>query len=131
MTKDVKPVHVGAFAALRRLAQPRIPREACDLCSVPLGPVHRHLLAMATGKIVCACDACALLFEGVVGGRFKLIPRDARRLAEFQMTDVEWERLALPIQLAFIFHSSRTGKLTAIYPSPGGGTESLLTLENW
>jgi hypothetical protein len=47
------------------------------------------------------------------------------------MTDIEWERLALPIQLAFVVQNSRTSKPTAVYPSPGGGMESLLTLENW
>jgi hypothetical protein len=67
----------------------------------------------------------------VIGGRFKLVPRDARLLADFQVTDAEWEGLALPINLVFMFHNSRTKKLTALYPSPAGATESLLPLANW
>jgi len=101
------------------------------LCSVPLAPDHRHLWETVHDQIVCAFDGCALRFEAVLDGRFKLIPRDARLLADFQVSDQEWETLALPINLVFIFHSSRTKKLTAMYPSPAGATESLLPLENW
>ena len=59
------------------------------------------MLEMATRKIVCACDACTTTFVPVVEGRFKVIPRDARALADFQISDMAWEGLALPINLAF------------------------------
>ena len=60
--------------------------------------------------MVCACDPCALRFQDVVGGRFKLIPRGARTLPGFEITDAQWEQLALPISLAFFFHNGTTGK---------------------
>ncbi len=47
------------------------------------------------------------------------------------MTDGEWESLALPIDLAFFFYSTPQQKMTAMYPSPAGPTESLLTLTAW
>jgi hypothetical protein len=47
------------------------------------------------------------------------------------MTDPEWESLALPIDLAFFFYSTPAGKMTALYPSPAGPTESLLPLTAW
>jgi len=131
MTKNVESGAVKSLGILRRLAQPRQAQERCELCSIPVAPDHRHLMEMANGQIVCACDPCAVRFEAVIGGRFKLIPRNARLLADFEVSDVEWDRLALPINLVFIFHSSRTRKLTAMYPSPAGATESLLPLENW
>jgi len=121
----------NSLAALRNLAQPRRPLERCELCCAPLAPEHRHLLQMAENKIVCSCDPCALRFQGVVDGHFKLIPRDARLLADFQLSDVDWEALSLPINLVFIFHSSRAAKFLAMYPSPAGATESLLPLANW
>jgi hypothetical protein len=88
-------------------------------------------LEIASRKIVCACDACALRFQDVAGGRFKLVPRDARALTDFNISDSEWEALALPINLAFFFYSTLSGKMTAMYPSPGGATESLLPLTAW
>jgi hypothetical protein len=121
----------GPLAALRRYARPRDPEERCDLCNMTLAPTHRHLLELASRGIVCACDACALRFQGVVGGRFKLIPRDARPVPGLLMSDAQWEGLALPINLAFFFFSSPAGKMTALYPSPAGATESLLPLEMW
>ena len=36
----------------------------------------------------------------------------------------------IPINVAFFF-SSEPGRVTALYPSPAGATESLLTLEAW
>src|SRR4051794_40298197 len=121
----------GPFMALRRLAQPRKAQEICELCSLELSSEHRHLLEVAKRQIVCACSACALRFENVVGGRYKLIPRDARRLTDFQISDEQWESLALPIALAFFFYSTPSGKMTAMYPSPAGATESLLSVESW
>ncbi len=37
----------------------------------------------------------------------------------------------IPIEMAFFFHSSVLGRVTAHYPSPAGATESLLELETW
>jgi Family of unknown function (DUF5947) len=119
------------LATLRRLARVRTRQERCDLCSVPLTPAHRHLLEMAQGRIVCACDPCALRFQSVVDGKFRLIPRDARVLEDFRISDAQWESLALPINLAFFFHHSTRGKMVAMYPSPAGATESLLPLDSW
>ena len=89
------------------------------------------MLEMATRKIVCACDACTMTFVPVVEGRFKVIPRDARSLPEFEISDPDWEGLALPINLAFFFYDSPNEKMTALYPSPAGATESLLPLTAW
>ncbi|MGB8343118.1 MAG: DUF5947 family protein [Chthoniobacterales bacterium] len=133
----------SSFAALRRFvgtprntpqgdgAAPPQEAEHCELCSVRLAPTHRHLLEMATRRITCACDPCALRFENVIEGKFKLIPRDARPLPDFQMTDAEWEGLSLPISLAFFFYDTPNQKMAAYYPSPAGATESLLPLTAW
>ncbi len=118
------------LATLRRLAQPRAQVEGCEFCSLPLVQGHRHLLELPARKIVCACDACALRFENVIG-RWKLIPRDSLRLPDFRMTDAQWEGLSIPIALAFFFRRTPPGKVVAMYPSPGGATESLLPLSNW
>jgi hypothetical protein len=121
------------FATLRRFAvtrgQPVL--ERCELCSIGLPPEHRHLLETASHKIICACDPCALRFESVRDGRFKLIPRDARSLPDFHLTEAQWNDLALPIDLAFLVYSSPTKKMMALYPSPAGATESLLSLGAW
>jgi hypothetical protein len=119
-----------AVAMLRRFARQRDAAEQCEFCSVALAPGHRHLLEVAARKIICACDPCALRFESAVG-RFKLIPRDARALPAFQITDEQWEALALPINLAFFFRSTPAGRVVALYPSPAGPTESLLPLASW
>ncbi|PZR73880.1 MAG: hypothetical protein DLM52_10325 [Chthoniobacterales bacterium] len=89
------------------------------------------MLETATRRIVCACGACTMTFVPVVNGRFKVIPRDARALPEFRMSDAEWENFALPISLAFFFYNTPNEKMVAMYPSPAGATESLLPLTAW
>jgi hypothetical protein len=138
----------NAFTTLRRLAALRVPEnghtapgtapaaigtepEKCELCSIPLPPEHRHLLETGKRRIACSCDACGLRFADVVGGRFQLIPRDVLSLPDFKLSDGEWEALSLPIDLAFFFRHSPDGKIVALYPSPAGATESLLSLEAW
>jgi hypothetical protein len=117
------------FAVARQVGAPV--REYCELCRAPLAPEHRHLLEMSTHKITCACDPCALRFEMVLDGRYKLIPRDAHALRDFHLSDAEWDDLALPIDLAFIVNSTAAKRMLALYPSPAGATESLLTLSAW
>lgn len=121
-----------AFADLRRfVGRTPAPVERCDLCSAALGPEHRHLLEPTGGKLLCACGACSVLFGGQGGTKYKLIPRRVRTLPHFQMSDAEWSALLLPINMAFFVHSTPRGRVMAIYPSPAGPTESLLSLEAW
>ena len=47
------------------------------------------------------------------------------------MTDDQWENLHLPISMAFFYFSTPMKKQVAMFPSPAGATESLLTLEAW
>lgn len=123
-----------AISALRRFVRP--PAESrvedrCELCRTRLNPFHRHLLDPATRQVLCACDPCALRFQSVVNGKFRLIPRDARSLPGFTLTDAQWDSLLLPINLAYFFHHSGLHRPVAMYPGPAGATESLLTLKSW
>ena len=55
----------------------------------------------------------------------------SRLLADFQISDAEWDSLLIPINLAFFFENSLNSRVGALYPSPAGATESLLPLEAW
>jgi Family of unknown function (DUF5947) len=121
----------NVFTTLRRFTRPRAALKRCELCGAGLAVEHRHLLEMSNSQVVCACDGCALRFQAVLDGRFRLIPRSIRALPELIWTDVEWETLALPINLAFFFQSTLEKRSKAMYPSPAGATESLLPLTAW
>jgi hypothetical protein len=105
--------------------------ERCELCSARLGPMHQHLLDPKKREIVCACEGCAILFVGQAGAHFLRVPRRIRGLMEFQIDDLEWESLMIPINLAFFYRDGATDRVRAMYPSPAGATESLLSLESW
>ncbi|MBV8968077.1 MAG: hypothetical protein JO331_03325 [Verrucomicrobia bacterium] len=121
----------NVIRTLRRFRQRTIRQETCELCSAGLSQNHRHLLEVSAGQIVCSCDPCALRFQSVVGGRYKLIPQDVWYFPKFNLTDQEWEGLALPINLAFFSYSTPGCRMKAFYPSPAGATESLLPLDTW
>lgn len=127
-------------SALRRFAQKREPERApaaqaehCELCSEVIPSEHRHLLELSSRALICACQACALLFseEGAGAGKYKLVSRRYLSLLDFQMTDQQWDELMIPVNMAFIFRSSGSKHVMAFYPSPAGATESLLDLEGW
>ena len=61
------------------------------------------------------------------------IPPEHRHLflEDFEMSDVQWERLRIPVDMAFFFYSTPAEKVVAFYPSPMGPTESLLKLNTW
>ena len=119
------------FAALRRMARRGPEVERCELCGAELPPEHTHLLEPPTWKLICSCEPCAILFHGHASARYRRVPRDVVFLPDFRMTDMQWESLHLPINLAFFFFSSPAGRVVAMFPSPAGATESLLTLESW
>ena len=120
-----------AFGTLRRFARERAPQERCDLCSVELPPDHQHLLSPASRQLLCACDACAILFDSQADQKFRRVPRRVRLLAEFRLSDAQWESLLIPVGMAFFFESAAAARVMAYYPSPAGATESLLSLESW
>jgi hypothetical protein len=120
-----------AFARLRQLARKRTAAERCDMCSQELASEHEHLVEPANRRLICACGACAILFEGQAGAKFKRVPRQVLFLRDFHLTDAQWDGLMVPIEMVFFFHSSLHGKMIALYPSPAGPTESLLSLDTW
>jgi hypothetical protein len=131
MAPVLPPQQESAFAALRQFARKRSTAEHCEMCSRELPPEHEHLVEPANRKLICACMACAFLFEGHAGLKFKRVPRDVLFLKDFQLTDPQWDALMVPIDMAFFFHSSPHRKVIAFYPSPAGPTESLLSLDSW
>jgi len=123
---------VNNFDLLRRFVRERpVAAERCDLCSVELGPDHAHLVEPATRRLICACQACAILFSGGAETKYRRVPDRVQYLPNFHLTDLQWEALAIPIDMAFFFQSSAAGKVIVLYPSPAGATESLLDLESW
>ena len=126
-TSSVDP----AFTTLRQFARSKRPLERCELCSAGLGREHPHLVEVALRQIVCACEACATLFDGMAGGKYKCVSRRVQFLDNFQLTDVQWESLLIPINMAFFFRSSTEGRTVTLYPSPAGAVESLLPLDAW
>jgi hypothetical protein len=124
-----------AFGALRQFTgKRRLTARAvdfCELCSAALGHEHPHLVELVSRQILCACDACAMLFDGMEKSHYKRVPRDAQFLADFVMSDGQWESLMIPINMAFFFNSSTEGRMVALYPSPAGAVESLLPLDAW
>jgi hypothetical protein len=101
------------------------------MCSAELSAEHPHLVEPANRQLICACEACAILFSGQADMKYKRVPRRARALPDFQLTDGQWDSLMIPIQLAFFFQSTPDTRVVALYPSPAGATESLLALDSW
>ena len=118
-----------ALNRVRQFAARSSRTERCELCGGDVASAHEHLLDLAERRLICACGACAVLFERATTR--KRVPRRVRLLTDFQMSDAEWDALGIPINLAFFVTSSPHGRVTAYYPSPAGAMESLLSLDAW
>lgn len=118
------------FGTLRQFTRRERPLERCELCSLGLRPDHPHLVEVAHRRLLCTCDACAVLFSGQ-GVKYKRVPRRVRSLTGFNLSDAEWDSLMIPINMAFFFCNSLENRVVTLYPSPAGATESLLDLESW
>jgi hypothetical protein len=120
---------MSSVASLRRMARPAADGERCDLCRTAVPDGHRHLLQLAERRILCVCEPCRALRAGDP----ELRPVGTRTLwlEDFELPDELWASFQIPIGLAFFLHSSVTGSIVAMYPSPAGATESELRLQKW
>ena len=107
--------------------------QRCELCAERLPDSHGHLVDLTDRAIGCACRACYLLFtsEGAGGGRYRAVPDRYRYLARLPISAAAWDRLGVPVGMAFFFHNSTQQQVVAFYPSPAGATESQLDLAAW
>jgi hypothetical protein len=124
---------LGRLARRDARAAPPQPPEHCELCGEPIEPEHRHLLDLENRQLLCSCRACSILFDRpeAPSTRYRLVPSRRLRLEDFELDEQTWERLRLPVEMAFFFHSSAAGRVTAFYPSPMGATESRLEIDAW
>jgi hypothetical protein len=127
-----------AGSRLRRLAERSrgeraLAQERCELCGGAIPAEHRHVLDLTSRELMCACRACAVLFDSNAagGGHYKLVSERRLRIVDFELDDVAWDELRIPVEMAFFFDSSQAERVVAFYPGPMGATESLLELEAW
>jgi hypothetical protein len=131
MPTEPSPESASPFGVLQRFVRRGGAVEQCELCAAPLRAQHQHLIQPAKRKLVCSCDACAILFSGQSEAKYKRVPTRVHFLSDFNLSDAQWESLMVPINMAFFFASTSPARVTALYPSPAGATESLLPLETW
>jgi len=109
------------------------PLERCDLCGETLPDLHRHVWDRGERTLHCACRACELLFDhGATGTEsFRLVPQDCKALEDFDLDDLGWHALGIPVDVAYFVRRTGSLRVTAFYPSPAGAVESLLPLDAW
>ena len=119
--------------ARRGMQQQEAAQEQCELCGAPIPADHRHLLDLKNRELMCACQACKILFDrkAAGAGHYRLVPDRRLRIEDFRLDDESWAALEIPVDMAFFFHSTRAERVSAFYPSPAGPTESLLRFDAW
>jgi hypothetical protein len=124
---------VAAFQTLRRLVPKADQAEHCGLCRQALAPQHDHLIDPRTRRLVCSCQACAILFNNPAA-QYKRVSKQVQYLTDCEIGDADWDALMIPIGIAFFVKqssgSSAGERIAAYYPSPAGPVESLLSLED-
>jgi hypothetical protein len=123
-------------SGLRRFRDPKpVVRagERCEMCAVPIGDEHLHVVDVESRGLQCACRSCYLLFtvKGAAQGRFKSVPNRFRHDTRFALADRVWDAAGIPVSMAFLFANSALGTTVAFYPSPAGATESMLPGDAW
>ena len=59
------------------------------------------------------------------------MPNRVEALRDFRISDAEWQALGLPVEMAWLFHSTPVGRPIAVHPGPAGATQSLVAPEAW
>src|SRR5438045_3004354 len=92
LTNDHGDQSAASLDVLRQFARKREmrpPAEQCELCSVEIASVHRHLLDLSRRTLICVCHPCSILFgdPGAGRGKSRLVPSGCLRLTHAHMTD--------------------------------------------
>ncbi|MGA9856702.1 MAG: DUF5947 family protein [Solirubrobacteraceae bacterium] len=119
----------GSLAGTSQNAGAPADSERCDLCGVAIASDHRHLLQLVERRIECACEACWAMRAGE--GDYRPVGNRTVWLGDLDLPDDVWANFQIPIGLAFFMYSTSTECVVAMYPSPGGATESELHFESW
>jgi hypothetical protein len=127
---DAASGRVG-FSRLRGLMRSEAGAERCDVCGTDLADDHEHLFNPAARRVICVCGACAVSVGEASDSQYLRVPQRIRRLADFAMSDAQWDQLYIPVGMAFFFKSSAQSRVVALYPGAAGVTESLLDLRAW
>lgn len=123
-------------SVLERLAR-RAPRsragERCEMCATPIADEHVHVVDVHARGLLCVCRPCYLLFtpEGAGHDHYRAVPDRVLALGRDTIVPQLWDRLEIPVSVAFFFHNSPLGRVVGLYPGPGGATESELSLAAW
>jgi hypothetical protein len=110
-------------------SRPR-PGERCELCAIEIGERHAHVVDVEERALKCTCRPCSFLFasSGPAAGRLRTVPE---RYLAARLVPGALDLVDIPVEVAFFFRSSVSGRVTAFYPGPAGATESLLEIELW
>lgn len=122
------------FRLARASAGPAESRpERCELCAEPMADEHRHLVDVTRARLLCACRACAVLFDHrAAGGRhYRLVPDRYRLLADVDLDDTLWAGLGIPVAMAFFVRETAADAVVARYPSPVGAARAAVEPEAW
>jgi hypothetical protein len=103
--------------------------ERCDLCETTVPEDHRHLLNLLERRIECVCESCWALRSG--DAEYRPVGARTLWLPALELPEEVWASFQIPIGLAFFMESTVAGCVVALYPSPGGATESELHFASW
>ena len=117
------------IARLAAAPERAAPDVRCELCTMPIGDAHPHVVEIGTRGVLCACRACAILFgAGERTARFRTVPDRVRVDGGFAITP---ERLGIPVGVAFCMRDSARAQHIACYPGPAGIVDAELPAEAW
>jgi hypothetical protein len=116
-----------------RPKEPSPAAERCELCRQPVDAQHVHVVDLEGRTLCCACRACSLLLShpDAVRGRYRTVPDRVRVDPAFTISDEQWARLQIPVELAFIYFDTSVGRWLVAYPSVTGATHAELAAEPW
>src|SRR2546421_4502984 len=89
---DQSAAPLDVLRQFARKREMRPPAEQCELCSVEIAAVHRHLLDLSRHTLVCVCHPCSILFgdPGAGSGKYRLFPPPHFQMTKFPNDHAHW-----------------------------------------
>jgi hypothetical protein len=121
----------AALASLRAFTARRPVTERCEFCATPIPRDHDHVLHPKSALLRCACPACAGFFARVSADRPRRIETFAKRLLKFELDKATWQRLGVPVGLAYFALRGASPEIVASFPGRAGVVQAAVPGALW
>ncbi len=93
--------------------------SVANCAELAIGQITAISSIPASRQLVCACAGCMVSAGNRSDTPYRRVPRHVYALPDFQLSDAQWDELAIPVGMAFFFRSTPATRVLGVLSQSG------------